>query len=34
VSTPSNSGAEAMYRKILVAVENSPADRTILSHVR
>jgi nucleotide-binding universal stress UspA family protein len=23
-----------MYRKILVAVENSPADRTILSHVR
>ncbi len=23
-----------MYRRILVAVENSPADRTILSHVR
>jgi len=23
-----------MYRKILVAVENSPADRTIVSHVR
>ena len=23
-----------MYRKILVAVENSPADRTILDHVR
>lgn len=23
-----------MYRSILVAVENSPADRTILSHVR
>ena len=23
-----------MYRRILVAVENSPADRTILAHVR
>jgi nucleotide-binding universal stress UspA family protein len=23
-----------MYRRILVAVENSPADRTIISHVR
>lgn len=23
-----------MYRRILVAIENSPADRTILSHVR
>ena len=23
-----------MYRSILVAVENSPADRTILTHVR
>ena len=23
-----------MYRRILVAVENSPADRTILTHVR
>ena len=23
-----------MYRRILVAVENSPADRTILEHVR
>jgi len=23
-----------MYRRILVAVENSPADRAIISHVR